>query len=421
MRASRILDGFSQIATLAEGLLPRVGPAMRELGLLEEASVAIDQGRVVAIGPQRRLRREVRLRSGGRTESMEGRCAVPGFVDAHTHALFAGDRHGELPLKLSGASYREITEQGGGLLSTVRATRDATDVQLLRESAGRLRRMLANGTVAAEVKSGYALTHKGELRLLRLIPRLSRAIGFPLVPTYLGAHAIPPEQTDTPERYVEEMIVRTLPEVARKRLAQFCDAFLEPGFFTREQCERLLEAARSLGLGTKLHADEFEESGGASLAAQLGSRSADHLLASTSRGWSDLARAKTAAVLLPATALVSFSSRRPPGRELVDANVPVALGTDCSPNSWVESMPLVTSLAVYLARLTPAEAICAATSNAAYAIGLEATAGQISVGREADLAVFDVSAVEEIPYRFGVNPVQVYRRGAPVLSTTLRE
>jgi imidazolonepropionase len=421
MRADRILEGFSQIATLAEGKLPRVGPAMHELSVIEDASVAIDRGRVVAVGPRRTLRRSIQLRSGGRTDPMESRCAIPGFVDAHTHVLFAGSRHDELALKLSGASYREIAERGGGLLSTVRATRKATDGQLLRETGRRLRRMLANGTTSAEVKSGYALTHEGELRLLRLVPRLARETGMQLVATYLGAHAIPPEHATVPDEYVREMIERTLPEVARKKLARFCDAFLEPGFFSAAQCERLLAAARALGLATKLHTDEFESSGGASLAARVGCRSADHLLASTREGWADLARAGTTAVLLPTTALASFSARRPPGRELVDAGVAVALGTDCSPNSWVESMALVAAHGVYSARLTPAEALCAATANAAYAIGLEASAGQISVGREADLAVFDVRSVEEIPYRIGLPPVQIYRRGAPVLPSTLRE
>jgi imidazolonepropionase len=413
-RADLVITDIGELATLARGAIPRTGPAMRELGRIPRAAVAIDRGRFAYVGPEARWRRTIRLRSGGAEWSAQGGTVVPGFVDPHTHLLFAGDRASEIDLKIGGATYPEIARRGGGLFQTVRATRRASTALLLRSAETRLRRMAAGGTTACEVKSGYALTPTGELRLLSLVPTLARRTGLRLVPTFLGAHAIPPEYAHRPDDYVSTLIRRALPAIARRRMADFCDAFCEPGFFTVEQTERLLRSARALGLGIKLHADEFVRSGGAALAAQLGARSAEHLLESSAEDRRALAAAGVTAVLLPVTPFASFAPRRSPGREMVDAGVPVAVGTDLSPNSWVESMPLVLTHAVYGARLTPAEALTAATLNAAHAIGISQEAGTIEVGRSADLSAFDVPSVEHIPYRFGLAPVRVYRRGEAV-------
>jgi imidazolonepropionase len=270
------------------------------------------------------------------------------------------------------------------------------------------------------VKSGYALDHAGELRLLRLVPQLARRTGLRLVPTYLGAHAVAPEFRGRPEEYVRRIIRRTLPAVARARLARFCDVFCEPGFFTPAQSERILRAALALGLGVKVHAEEFVLSGGARLAARLRARSADHLLAASAVDRRLLARSGVTAVLLPLTAFASAPGQRSPGREMVDAGVPVALGTDCSPNSWVESMPLVLAHAVHGARLTPAEALTAATVNAAHASGL-ADAGTIEPGRPADFAVFALPSVDHLGYRFDAIPTHVFRQGKSVSSPVLRQ
>jgi imidazolonepropionase len=413
IRAERVVAGLAEVATLAVGSIPRVGPAMRELGVIDRGAVAIDRGRFVWVGPERRLRSEVRLRAGGRTIDGGGGTAVPGFVDAHTHVLFAGERSGELAWKAEGATYGEIARRGGGLFSTVRATRAASATRLLAETGARLRRMAAAGTTSVEVKSGYALNHDGELRLLRLIPRLARATGLRLVPTYLGAHAVAPELSERADVYVDRIVRRTVPAVARGGWARFCDVFCEPGFFSVAQAERILRAARSFGLGLKLHADEFVASGGARLAARLGTRSADHLLATSAADRRRLGRAGVSAVVLPLTALASAASRRSPARELVDAGAPVALGTDCSPNTWVEEMPTVLAAAVHAGRLTPAEALTAATVNAAHAIGLE-SAGTIQLGRPADLVVLPVASASSIGYRFTLRPTVVLREGKPV-------
>jgi imidazolonepropionase len=420
IRADLIVTDIAEVATLARGAVPRIGPAMRKLGVLHDAALAVSEGRIAWVGPSSRRARSVRLRTGGAFVSADGGTVVPGFVDAHTHALFAGDRAFELPLKVSGASYAEVARRGGGLYSTVRATRAATAAQLLAESAGRLGRMAAYGTTSAEVKSGYALDVAGELRLLRLVPRLAQRVGITLVPTFLGAHAVPPEYPGGADGYVDALVRRALPAVARERLARFCDVFCEPGFFSVPQSERLLRAASELGLGLKVHAEEFVRSGGAQLAARLGATSADHLLVATAKDRRSLAAAGVTAVLLPVTAFASSPRRRSPGREMVDAGVPVALGTDCSPNSWVESMPLVLAHAVHGGRMTPAEALTAATVNAAHAIGLE-DVGRLVPGAPADFSVFPLRSADQLGYRFDAVPARVYRQGKSVFPSTLRQ
>ncbi len=278
-----------------------------------------------------------------------------------------------------------------------------------------MRRMACAGTTSFEVKSGYALSHRGELRLLRLIRRLARRTGFEIVPTYLGAHAVPPEFRGRADAYVDQIVRRTLPVIAEKRLATFCDVFCEPGFFSVRQSERILRTALRLGLGIKIHADEFVLSGGARLAARLRARSAEHLLEARRPEFAALAHAGVTAVLLPVTPFASLAARASPGRALVDAGVAVAVGSDCSPNSWIEAMPLVLAHAVYSARLSPSEAITAATVNAAHASGLADRAGSIAIGRAADFALFALGSADQIPYRIGSIPAAVYRQGIRIL------
>lgn len=416
IRADRLFVGIRELATLAGPDGPRRGGSAAELGRLHDAALAVGGGRVVWTGPRRRVRREVRLRSGQKAVELGDACVVPGFVDAHTHAIFAGDRARELPLKLAGRTYGEIAAGGGGLFATVRATRAASDAELRRSTLRRLAGMRRAGTTSAEIKSGYALTVAGELRLLRLVPLLARASGLRLVPTFLGAHAVPPEYEGRADAYVDALIARALPTIARERLARFCDVFCEPGFFTAEQAGRLLRAALSLGLGAKIHADEFVASGGTELAAALHATSADHLLAAPKEGLAALAGAGVVAVILPLTPFASLATGSSPGRALVDAGVPVALGTDLSPNAWTESMGLALAHAVYGARLTPAEALVAATVNAAHASGLGDVAGQLVPGRAADFLTFETASLEEIPYRIGAVPTGVYRQGKPGFS-----
>ncbi|MGP8148464.1 MAG: imidazolonepropionase [Thermoplasmata archaeon] len=420
IRADLVVTDIRELATLARGPVPRIGKDAEELGVVSDAAIAVAEGRFAWVGRERALSRAVRLRPGGRRLSADGGVVVPGFVDAHTHVLFAGDRAFELPLKVRGVGYAEIARAGGGLYATVRATRKASDAALIAATAARLGRMGGWGTTSVEVKSGYALTVEGELRLLRLVPRLALRTGLRLVPTFLGAHAVAPEYRARPDAYVDLLVREALPRVAKEGLARFCDVFCEPGFFSARQSERLLRAALSLGLGVKIHAEEFVLSGGARLAARLGAVSADHLLAARAEDRALLAKSGVTAVLLPITALTASPGVRSQGREMVDAGVPVALGTDCSPNSWVEAMPLVLAHAVHAARLSPAEALTAATVNAAHAVGLE-DAGTVAAGQPADFAVFPVRAVDQLGYRFDVIPGSVFRQGNPISPPTLRQ
>ena len=418
--ADLVVTEVGELATLARGPVPRVGAAAGELGLVPDAALAVADGRFVWVGRQRALGRAVRLRAGGRRLSAEGGSVVPGFIDAHTHVLFAGDRAFELPAKVRGAGYAEIARSGGGLYATVRATRAASDAMLLAATAARLERMSRWGTTSVEVKSGYALSTAGEIRLLRLVPRLARRTGLRLVPTFLGGHAVAPEFRGRADAYVDLLVREALPKVARGHLARYCDVFCEPGFFSVRQSERLLRAALALGLGVKVHAEEFVLSGGARLAARIRAVSAEHLLAARVEDRALLAKSGVTAVLLPVTAFAAAPGLRSPGREMVDAGVPVALGTDCSPNSWVEAMPLVLAHAVHGARLTPAEALTAATVNAAHASGLE-DAGTIAAGRPADFALFPVRSVDQLGYRFDVIPGAVFRQGNRISTATLRQ
>lgn len=411
IRADLVVTGIRELATLDTGPVPRTGEAMRDLGLTHDVVLGVDGGRFAYLGTRGRARRELRVRRRGATIDLEGSVVVPGFVDPHTHLVFAGDRHHELERKVRGASYLDLAKEGGGLFSTVRATRRATTASLVRSATHRLRRMVESGTTTVEAKSGYALDHAGELRLLEVLRAVGRAGPTRLVPTYLGAHAIPPEFVGNADGYVDQIVRRTLPAVARRGLAKFCDVFCEPGFFTVDQSERILRAALAVGLGVKIHADEFVYSGGAALAARLIARSAEHLLETPAADRAALARAGVTAVLLPVTPFASLAATHSPGREMVDAGVPVAIGTDLSPNSYVVSMSVALSHAVHSARLTPAEALTAATVNAAHATGVDDSAGTISVGRPADFSAFELGAVEEIPYRIGSHPTAVYRQG----------
>jgi len=420
IRADLLVTGVAEAATLSRGPVPRRRSAAEELSRIPHAAVAVAQGRFVYVGPERGVSRKVRLRPGGRHYDAEGGTIVPGFVDAHTHVLFAGDRAFELELKARGMDYGQIARHGGGILSTVRATRRASREQLLVQTSARLRAMARAGSTSVEVKTGYALTPRGEVDLLRLIPDLAKRTGLRLIPTFLGAHAVPPEYRGRPDAYVDRLVREALPLIARERLARFVDVFCEPGFFSVRASERLLRAARSLGLETKVHADEFVRSGGARLAARRGARSAEHLLAANGDDHRALAHAGVTAVLLPVTAFGSSTGRRSPARELLDAGVAVALGTDCSPNSWVESMPLAISLAVHGGRLSPAEALTAATVNAAHAVGLE-DAGTVALGRPADFSVFPIPSADHLGYRFDVRPSVVFRQGIAISSRTLRQ
>ncbi len=418
--ADLLLEHAAELLTLAgpaDG--PRRGAALRDVGMIRDGAVAAADGEIVAVGPTDQVRDAVRLSRAATVIDATGRVVLPGFVDAHTHLVFAGPRVDEFEMRLRGASYLEIAAAGGGILRSVAATREADEELLYRLGRARLDHLLRTGTTTAEAKSGYGLRRDDELKQLRVIHRLSAQHDIDLVPTVLAAHAVPPEFAGDPDGYIDMVVRDILPAVVDEDLAEFCDAFCDVGAFTIEQGRAVLEAGSELGLVPKLHADEFADTGGAGLAAEVGAISADHLLHASDTGLAAMAGAGTMAVLLPGTAYflgLPFA----PARRIVELGVPVALASDYNPGSspmW--SMPAVISLACVGMRLVPAEAIAAATINAAWAIGMAEEVGSLEPGKAADLVVLDVADHREIAMTLGGSIVrQVIKRGRIVAGIT---
>ncbi len=430
-----LVTGASEVATLVGGV--RRGPAQADPAIAAPGTaVACLAGRIVAVAPAAEAEDALAAalvgagRDPGAFDRLDaaGGTVTPGLVDAHTHLLFAGSREDEVARRARGATYLEILAGGGGILATVRATRDASTDDLLAHGRRWLGQMLRTGTTTVEAKSGYGLDVATELRLLAAAARLAEEGPVDVVPTFLGAHAVPPEvraahagdPAAATEAYVAAVIAEQLPAVAAQGIARSCDVFCETGVFTADQARRILLAARALGLGVRLHADELAPSGGAELAAEVGALSADHLGAPSPAGIAALAAAAerprpVVAVLLPTVPWFLGLAAREPARELVDAGVPVALATDFNPGtSPVTSLPLVMTAAVLTLRLDPSEALVATTANAAAALGL-ADRGALVPGLRADLVVWDVATHAQVPYWAGADLVRAVVAGGRVV------
>ena len=401
-----------ELVTLAGDARPRRGKEMRDLRAIPDGALYAVEGVIRDVGDSRAL--AARYENAGEVLDATGKTVVPGLVDAHTHLVFAGSREDELEWKAEGMSYQEIAARGGGILHTVSETRKASEEALYVSAHARLDGMLAHGTTTVEAKTGYGLTIDDEMKLLRVLERLQESHPATVVPTFLGAHAIPPEYGGRADAYVDLLTREALPSVAAKTRARFCDVFVEDGYFTSDQARRLLSEAERLGLSSKVHADEFTDSGGAALAAEVGAVSADHLVHASSDGIRKMAERGTIAVLLPAS---SLASRIPlaKARHFVEMGVPVALGTDFNPNCWTESMALVVSLAAHQLGLTPAEALTAATINAAYAVGLGREVGSLEVGKRADFLLVDAADHRHLAYRIGGRVVEAVVKDGSVV------
>lgn len=403
MQADLLVYNAGQLLTVASNG-PQAGLEAGRLGIRRDGAVAIRDGRITKVGSSGELRSEVEALQ---VLDASGRVVMPGFVDPHTHLVFAGSRVNEFEMRLAGATYLEIMTAGGGIMSTVRAVREASDGELLAQSRARADDMLLYGTTTSEVKTGYGLSTADELKCLRVIQRLDRTHPIDLVPTFLGAHAVPEEYRDRADDYVELVIQEMLPAVAAHAgLARFCDVFCDAGAFTLEQARRVLAAAQALGLGLKIHADEFVALGAAKMAAELGAISADHLVRTPRDEMGALARAGTIAVLLPGTPFGLGEREFARARDWLQAGAAVALATDLNPGTCpCSSMPFIIALGCRYMGLTPAQAIVAATLNAAYAIGRGAEVGSIEPGKVADLIVLDAYDYRDLAYRFGGNLV----------------
>ena len=415
-----LLTGIAEIATMAAAGAsgPARGAALAELGSVHDGAVVVTGERITWVGERAELERAgFSEATAGQVVDCGGQVLLPGFVDPHTHLVFAGSRAGEFDLRVQGVSYLEIARQGGGILSSVRSLRDATNQQLTDNALRQLDRMLLLGTTTVEAKSGYGLNVHDELRSLEVVRDVDRTHPVDLLPTFLGAHAVPPEFTGRADDYVDVVVEEMIPAVVEQGIARFCDVFCEPGFFDAAQSRRVLEAAKRAGLELKVHADEFEDLGGAALAAELGAVSADHLMAMSDAGAERMLDSDTLPVLLPGTSFFLGMQRFARGRELVDRGLPVALATDLNPgSSMVSSMPLITTLACLGLGMRPAEALVAATRNAAYAAGVGGERGVIAPGALADLQLVELPSAIDVPYQVGGTAVtRVWKRGRAVV------
>lgn len=397
-----LIVNASELLTLKGPRRARAKAEMSELSIIRDGAVAIAGGAITDIGRTESILREHDA-SGVEKIDAQGRVVMPGFVDPHTHLVYAGSREFELEMKAKGKSYLDILGEGGGILRTVRDTRSASPHELFAQSSKRLESMISHGSTTIEAKSGYGLDLDVELRILETIRKLGDDYPADVVPTFMGAHAVPEEFAGRTDEYVDFVSTTVIPEVAKRKLAEFCDVFCEKGVFSVDQSRKVLTAAKSLGMKLKVHADELRSSGGAELAAELGAVSAEHLAKPSDDGIMAMARRDVIGVLLPGTPYSSMSKDYADGRRLIDLGVPVALGTDLNPNCWNESMQFTVSLACHKMRMTPAEAITASTVNAAAALGLEKKVGSLEVGKRADVIVLDVPTHAQLPYKFGTN------------------
>lgn len=387
------------------------GKAMQEIGLQRQWAVAVKDGRIAKVGPEE----EILAYQTTQTEivDLSGKLLLPGFVDPHTHLVYAGNRAHEWALKQQGVPYLEILRQGGGILDTVQKTRAAGKETLKKETLKRLQAMQRCGITTVEIKSGYGLDTETELLQLEVIGELQKEQPLDLVATFMGAHATPPEYRQNPQAYVDLVIDEMIPAVAIQGIAKFCDVFCETGVFTPEQSQMILEQGKAYGLIPKIHADELEVSGGSHISAEVNAISADHLLETEEEQMIKLAEAGVIGVCLPATSFNLAKGKYARARAMLDCGMAIALSTDANPGSSpTENMQFVLSLACLYLKLTPAEAIMAATLNAAHAIGMGHEIGSIEVGKYADFVVMDAPSIEYLPYHFAMDHVaQVYKKG----------
>ncbi|MDX2030763.1 MAG: imidazolonepropionase [Blastocatellia bacterium] len=411
MKKTLAIIHASQLVTLAGPARPRTGAEMRELSVIADGAMLVRDGRIEWVGATAELAPDPP--SDGEILDASGCVVLPGFVDAHTHPVFAGNRVDEFELRAGGASYQEIAAAGGGIRSTVRKTRAASEEDLVAAGRRYAQWFLRGGTTTIEAKSGYGLTVEDELKMLRAIRRLDWETPLQYVPTFLGAHTIPDEFADRPDDYVDLVIDEMLPRVVDDRLAEYCDVFCEAGAFRVEDARRILLAARAVGLKLRVHADQLTRCGGAGLAAELGAVTADHLEQARLSEIASLKWARVQPVLLPASVLMIGSHAYPNARAMIDAGLAVVLASDFNPGSSpVCSMPLVLSLACAQMKMTPAEALTAATFNAACSLGRADRIGSLEPGKRADFVIHDCRDYREIAYFAGVqHPVAVYVSG----------
>ena len=401
-----LIKNANELITLKGLNKPRIKKQMNNLSIINKGDLAIKDGIIFDVGKNLKYKSE-------RIIDATEKAVMPGFVDPHTHLVFAGSREFELDMKLKGFSYIDILKKGGGIFYTVKETRKATSEKLFKESKKRLDKMMSYGTTTCEAKSGYGLDTKSELKILNVIKKLNSLHPVDIISTFLGAHAIPKQYSSND--YVKILINEMIPKT--KGLATFCDVFCEKGFFTNKQSKEILEAGKKYGLTPKIHADELSDTGGAALAAEIGAISADHLLLSNINGLKKMADKMVVGILLPGTPFSLMQKNYAQARKMIELGVPIALATDLNPNCWNENMQFIVQLACLKMNMTPAEAITASTFNAACSIGLNNKIGSLEKNKQADVIILNWPSYKFIPYHFGINLVEtVIKKGKIIKS-----
>jgi imidazolonepropionase len=414
--ADLAVGGCRELLTCS-GPAPKRKEALRDVGLIARGFVASRRGKIVFVGNEKDFRKKVRLESQGVYLDAGSYVGLPGFVDSHTHLPFAGSREQEFSLRLKGLTYKELAERGLGIQTTVKATRSATREELISLGIERLSTMLLHGTTTVEAKSGYGLDLETELKQLAVLRHLDKIHPIDIVPTFMGAHEIAPEYRDRKREYIDFLIGKAIPEVRRKRLAEFFDVFCEEGVFSLNDTRQLVRAAKKSGFKIRIHADEFAPLNGARLAAEEGASSADHLMAITEGGIQSLARSRTVATLLPAVPFFLMQEKRAPARTLIAEGAAVAIASDFNPgSSMTESMLFVIQLAVFTLKMGIEEALNAATLNGACALGRQDEVGSLEPGKKMDMVLCDIPNYLHLVYHLGINPVRhVIKNGKVVV------
>jgi imidazolonepropionase len=405
----------SQLVTLSGPKRPRVGRELSALGIIRDGGMLIRDGQIENVGPTDEIEKNV---SDAEVVDAGGRVVMPGFVDAHTHLVFAGNRLDDFERRSRGETYEQIAKAGGGIWSTVQKTRAASELDLLTQAKKHANWVLSCGTTTVEAKSGYGLTVEDELKLLRVMRQLKEEVPLEIVPTFLGAHAVPRELS--PDEYLDVVVTEMLPRVTAGKLAEFCDVFCERGYFNIDQSRKILSAAKKVGLSLRGHVDQLTNSGAAKLMAEMGATTADHLEQTDDQGIAALKKANVQPVLLPGSVYALGSSRYPRAREMIESGLPVVLATDFNPGSSpTPSMPMVLSLACTHMKMSPAEVITASTVNAAYSVNRGDRIGSVEPGKLANFVIFDSEDYRELAYWFGMQQtLAVYVCGDCVLNNS---
>lgn len=402
-KADLIVKNASELLTLSSSFQEVSG-----LGIIRNGALAVRGDKILWVGESRQLSDEVSLASEAREIDATGKVVMPGLIDSHTHIIFAGSRENEFEQRLQGLSYLEIAERGGGILSTVEATRKASFEELFLLGKKRLNRMLSEGVTTIEAKSGYGLSLRDESKILEVMKALNENHPIDIVPTFLGAHTVPKEFREDRKRYIDIVIEEMIPAFAEQGLVEFCDVFCEEKAFTLEESRKILETGKKYGLKPKIHADQLSSGGGAELAAEVGAYSADHLEYVSPNGIERMAGKGVTAILLPGASFFLSMKKLPPAREMIEKGVTIALATDLNPgSSMTESLPLIMTMGCTMFRMLPKEVIQAATIHAAKSMARQNEMGSLEVGKQADVAIFDIPNYGYLPYHFGVNHVEI--------------